>query len=148
MDTFIAADINYLAVVVAAVSSIVIGSVWFGPLFGKPFSKGMGVETWSEDKKAAMKSSMPATYLKQFVMSLIMAFVVAYVVWMYRIALPELGALMAGLQTGFWLWIGVAVPVRYGESLWNGQKFRYTAIDLGYWLVLLLTYGVILSLWR
>ncbi len=145
---FIAADINYLAVIVAALSSIAIGSLWFGPLFGTTFSKGVGMDKWDEAKQTEMKKRMPVTYVKQLVMSLLMAFVVAYVVWMYRLALPEVGALMAGLQSGFWLWLGIVLPVRYGESLWNGQEFKYVAIDLGYWLVILLTYGAILSLWR
>lgn len=147
MNNFIAADINYLAVLVAAISSIVIGSIWFGPLFGKTFMKGVGMDTWDEAKKTAMKKAMPLTYFKQFVMSVLMAMVVAYIVWIYKLVMPEVGDVSAGLQTGFWLWLGIALPVRYGESLWNGQEFKYTAIDLGYWLVLLLVYGTIISLW-
>ena len=56
-----AVSINYLAVLVAAIASIVLGFVWYGPLFGKTWTqlmgfdkkkmddmkkKGMGAKTW------------------------------------------------------------------------------------------------------
>lgn len=141
-------DINYWAVIVAALSSVAIGSVWFGPLFGTTFMKGVGMDKWDEAKKTAMTKAMPVTYVKQIIMSLLMAFVVAHVLWAFRIAMPDQSAMSAGLQGAFWLWLGIAVPIRYGESLWNGQEFKYVAIDLGYWLVLLIVYGLILSGWR
>ena len=37
--------INYLAVLAAAVSNMVLGFLWYGPLFGKTWSKLMG---WGE----------------------------------------------------------------------------------------------------
>ena len=34
--------INYGAVVGAAVASMILGSLWYGPLFGKPWMAAMG----------------------------------------------------------------------------------------------------------
>ena len=141
-------DINYLAVIASALSSIVIGSIWYGPLFGTTFMKGVGMDKWDEAKQTAMKKAMPLTYVKQLIMSLLMAFVVAHLLGAFEVLYPNETSALTGLHGAFWLWLGVAVPVRYGESLWNGQEFKYTAIDLGYWLVLLMVYGVILSVWR
>lgn len=35
--------VNYLAILVAAVLSMVLGFLWYGPLFGKEWTKLMGV---------------------------------------------------------------------------------------------------------
>ncbi|MBI3341870.1 DUF1761 domain-containing protein, partial [Candidatus Curtissbacteria bacterium] len=35
-------QINYMAVVAAAVVNMVLGFLWYGPLFGKPWMKMMG----------------------------------------------------------------------------------------------------------
>lgn len=141
-------DINLLAVLVAAIASMVIGSIWFGPLFGKTFMEGVGMNQWSAEKKEAMKKKMAWTYLQQFILSLLMAYVFAHVVWGMNVALGRQPDIMSGLSTGLWMWLGFALPIRYGDSLWNGKEFKYTAIDLGYWLVLLLVFGVILSVWQ
>ena len=35
--------VNYLAVLVAAVSAFVVGGIWYGPLFSKPWQSMMGL---------------------------------------------------------------------------------------------------------
>ena len=35
-------SVNYWAVFVSAIASMVIGSIWYGPLFGKMFIREMG----------------------------------------------------------------------------------------------------------
>jgi hypothetical protein len=136
-------EINYLAVLVAAVANMIIGSLWYGPLFGKLWMEGMG-------GPGQMKSpSMGSLYVQQFIASLIMAFVVAHITWAFGMALtPAMSDVATGLQTGLWLWLGFAVPFKYGESLWTGKKFKYVAVDLGYWLVVLLVMGIILTVWH
>lgn len=141
-------DINFLAVLVAAIASMIIGSIWFGPLFGKTFMEGVGMNQWSVEKKQAMKKKMVWTYLQQFVLSLLIADVFAHLAWGMDLAMGRQANFMSGLSTGLWIWLGFALPIRYGQSLWSGKEFKYTAIDLGYWLVLLLTFGVIFSAWQ
>ena len=65
---------SFLAILLAAIASMIIGSIWYGPLFGKIFMREMGMEGWSSEKKAAMKKSMTVTYIWQFVASLVMFF--------------------------------------------------------------------------
>lgn len=148
-------EINYWAILVAALSSMVIGSLWYGPLFGRIWMEGMG---WPVNDKAAMdkmmeegKKKMPLLYGTQFVLSLVMAFVFAHVLWAFYVS-PVDGTgmtwFMSGLNGGFWMWLGFVLPLIYGTSLWGGKKFKYVAVELGYWLVLLLVMGWIISAWR
>lgn len=66
-----------MAVLVCGVAALVIGSIWYGPLFGKAWMKIMGVENMSEEQKQAMKKGMWMMYLSQFILSLITAGVLA-----------------------------------------------------------------------
>ena len=59
-----------------------------------------------------------------------------------------MSAVSAGLQGGFYMWLGFILPVKYGDKIWNNKAFKYVAIDLGYWLLLLLVNGIIISLWK
>lgn len=36
------AEVNYLAVLVAATANLILGAIWYGPLFGKRSLLGMG----------------------------------------------------------------------------------------------------------
>jgi hypothetical protein len=47
--------VNFWAVLASAVASMVIGSIWYGPLFGKMFMQAMGMDQWSPEKREAMK---------------------------------------------------------------------------------------------
>ncbi|MDO8488446.1 MAG: DUF1761 family protein [bacterium] len=38
--------VNYLAILAAAVLSMVLGFLWFGPLFGQTWMKLMGLALW------------------------------------------------------------------------------------------------------
>ncbi len=96
------------------------------------------------------KKQMPLLYGGQLLLSLIMAFVFAHVLWAFSVApgMEGMTWMMAGLNGGFWMWLGFVLPLLYGTSLWSGKKFKYTAVELGYWLVLLLVMGWIISAWK
>jgi hypothetical protein len=53
----------------------------------------------------------------------------------------------AGLQAGFWNWLGFVVPTTMGAALWEGKPWKYWMIIAGDWLVTLLVMGVILAVW-
>ena len=67
-------DINYWAVLAAAVSTMIIGYVWYGPLFGKQWQKLSNVTVSPEMAKKGMGSSMVIA----FIGSLLMAFVLKH----------------------------------------------------------------------
>ena len=71
--------INYLAVLVAAVSNMIIGFLWYGPVFGKQWIALMGMppEKVAEAKAKGMKG-MWKSYALAFVGSFVMAYVLAH----------------------------------------------------------------------
>ena len=136
--------VNYLAVLVAAVLSMVLGFLWYGPLFGKPWMKLMG---WTKESMKGMKQSeMMKMHGLQFVGSLLMAFVLAHSLIFAATYLKVRGT-SAGLQTGFWNWLGFVAPVTVGSVLWEGKSWKLWLLNNAYYLVTLSSMGILLSLW-
>ncbi len=134
--------VNYLAVLVAAIVSMIVGSIWYGPLFGKQFMHAMGMDTWSPEKQAAMKKTMGVSYALQFVASLVMFYVLARF-----IAGNGAFTVSQAITTALWAWIGFVVPLKLGEAIWGGTKTLFW-IGVGSNLVTLLINAVIIGAWK
>ncbi|MEP7167263.1 MAG: DUF1761 domain-containing protein [Candidatus Woesebacteria bacterium] len=144
MDNAVMVPVNYMAVVFAAISSLVVGFLWYGPLFGKMWIKEMG---WSKaDVAAGMKKNMAKSYGIMFVGSLLMAFIMSHVLTFASAYLHESG-LSAGLQTGFWNWLGFVAPITLSSVLFEGKSVRLWLLNNGYNLITFLVMGSILALW-
>lgn len=135
-------DINYWAVLVAAIASMIIGSIWYGPLFGKAFMRAMGMDTWSQEKKTEMMKSMTKAYILQFIGSCVMFFVLAW----YIVTSVHTGV-FGGVANAFGLWLGFVVPVALSNTLWGGKMSLFW-INIGGMLCTLLAAGAIIGAWR
>ncbi len=134
--------INIWAVLVSAVASMVIGSIWYGPLFGKKFMLAMGMDKMTPEQQAEMKKNMGMSYFLQFVASLVMFYVLA----MFMGRLGQL-SLTSGLQVAFWAWLGFVVPVQLGNAIWGGKMSLFW-ISIGNMLATLLVAGAIIGVWQ
>jgi hypothetical protein len=135
-------DINYLAVLVSALVSMIIGSIWFGPLFGKQFIHATGMDQWSPEKQALMKKTMGISYFLQFLASLVMFFVLSKF-------MSDSGQMTVhgGLVTALWLWIGFVVPLALGNAIWGGSK-KVFWLTTSHMLITLLVIGAIIGAWN
>jgi hypothetical protein len=138
--------VNYLAVLGATLLSVVIGSLWYGPIFGKTWTKLMGWTKADMAKGAADKNEMTKSYGIQFVGSFFMAFVLSHAL-VFASTYLETSGVSAGIQTGFWNWLGFVAPVTLTSVLWEGKPWKLWLINNGYNLVTLCAMGVLLSLW-
>jgi hypothetical protein len=138
-------SVNYLAVLVSGIASMIIGGLWYGPLFGKAWLRLSGI---SEEKINEVKQKgVTKSYLIMFIGSLVMAFVMAHSLEFASNYLLITGV-PAGLSGGFWNWLGFVAPVTLGSVLWDGKPWKLWMINSGYYLVLLCVMGVILSTWK
>ena len=133
---------NYWAILVSAIASMIIGSIWYGPLFGKKFMEAMGMNEWSPEKKVEMKKSMGISYVGQFVLSLIMFFVLS---WYITTSIHT--GIVGGMANAFGLWLGFVVPLAAGNVLWGGKKILFW-LSIGNMLVTLLVAGAIIGGWQ
>jgi len=135
--------INYIAVLLASVASMVIGFLWFGPLFGTQWMALSGIKM---PTKAEMKQmNMSKNYALAFLGALVFSFVMAHSLVFASEYLGVYGV-SAGLQAGFWNWLGFVVPVLLATVNWEGKPWKLFAIHASYYLVQFLVVGVILAL--
>ncbi len=133
-------SINYSAVLVAALASMALGFLWFGPVFGKPWMKYMGFTR--KDVEKSKRKGMAATYFMGFLGSLVTSYVLAHFVF-YTGAVDVFG----GMVTGFYIWLGFVATVLLGTVLWEGKPLGMYALNAGYYLVNLAVMGAILAAW-
>ena len=138
--------VNYVAVLGAAVFSMVLGSLWYGPLLGNAWMKEMGYKS-GKTMQDAMKKSMGMTYGLMFVGSLVMAWVLAHAM-VFSGMFMKTDGLSTGLMTGFFNWLGFVVPTSLGTVLWDGKSWKLWKINAGYYLLSLLGMGLILGMWQ
>lgn len=141
--------INYWAVLAGAVSNMVIGFLWFGPLFGKQWMALMGFapEKMEQLKAEARAKGMGKHYFGALVGALVMAYVLAHSIEFASFYMVVDG-IKAGLSTGFWMWLGFIVPVTFSSVLWEGKSWKLWLFNNGYWLLSLLVMGAIIAGWK
>ena len=131
--------VNYLAVLVAALFAILLGYLWYGPLFGKH---------WMRLAKVTAESMKPGAL--DFVVwiggALLMAFGLANVLAAAN-AYTHMSGATSGLVTGFWIWLSFAIPITAGIVFSERKPPSLWLITAGYYLVALCGMGVILALW-
>lgn len=135
--------INYWAVLAAAVGNMIIGFLWFGPVFGKMWKEMMGFT--DESMKKMVLTPVQAMILG-FIAALVMVYVFAHML-VYANAYTHMSGLWAGVQGGLWLWLGFIAPVTVGIVLWEGKSWKLWVLTSGYWLVSLAVMGAILGAW-
>lgn len=142
--------INYLAVVGAAVIAIVLGFLWYGPLFGRAWMKSMGMDMDEMKAKAKgdkkMQMAMMRSYGIMMLSSLVMAFVLAHSLY-FASAVLQISGIPAAFQAAVWNWLGFIAPVSLGGVLWESKTWKWWAITSGYYLVSLFLMGSLLSYW-
>jgi polyferredoxin len=135
-------DINYLAVLVSAIASMVLGMIWYNPsVFGSTWMKLSKLS--EKDMEKAKQGGMGWRYFLALVGSLVTAYVMAHFVD-YLDAVDVSG----GLQAGFWIWLGFVATVMLGSVLWENKGWKLYWLNAIYHLINLEIIGVILSVWH
>ncbi|GBF39081.1 DUF1761 domain-containing protein [Leptospira johnsonii] len=138
--------LNYLAILVGVLANVVIGFLWFGPIFGKVWMKEMGYENMEPDTKSMMKSMGI-----MIVGSFLTAYVLAHSLFVWKPSswnLPGDGpAWMYGAYAAFYIWLGFYIPMLLGSVAWESRSWKLFFINAGYNLVSLAAIGQILAVW-
>jgi len=128
-------NINWLSVVLAAISAFLIGGIWYGPLFGKSWMTEFGVS------EADIKNrSIPKT----FGLSLLLAFVASLVLELFLGKEADLSyGAIAGFLAGFG-WVATMLGILY---LFEMKSLKAYIINAGYCIISLTTMGALLGAW-
>ncbi|PPJ42810.1 MULTISPECIES: DUF1761 domain-containing protein [unclassified Pseudoxanthomonas] len=126
--------INLWAVLVAAVSSFLLGGIWYGPLFGKAWNAAAGMDSQKQGHPAKIFGGA-------FVFSLLAAAVFA---WFLGPQPPLSFAVCRGVLVGFGL-VAASFGINY---LFAQRGVRLWLIDGGYHTVQFALFGLVLGLWH
>jgi hypothetical protein len=131
--------IHILAIFVCGVVSLVIGFIWYGPLFGKAWA---GYTGWTEEKiKTLPASRMARTYILTFLAALATAFALDVLVW----AISPEGA-VGGLVLGLWTGVGFSAMAFATTHLFEHKPLGLWLIVSGYQVVYQVAAAIILTL--
>lgn len=133
-------QINWLAVLLAALSSMVVGSVWYAPkVFGASWAKLAKVQLRGKGSDA----------VKPIVITVVVSFITAYVlahVSFLSNAFFQNSFLQDSLTTAFWLWLGLTAARFITHDAFEGRPWKLTAMNIAHELVTLLVMGLIIGL--
>jgi hypothetical protein len=130
--------INWLAVLVAALSTFIIGGLWYSPLlFGK---------VWMKENNLTDEGLKNTNMAKVFGFALLWSLVMAFNLAMFlndKNTDLSWGA-TAGFLAGFG-WVAMAIFI---IGLFERRSLKYMLINAGYMVVSFVIMGVILGAWR
>ena len=136
MDPSIAFQhIHWLAVIVAAASPFVIGSLWYGPVLGKTWMRLTGIT-----KETPGQNSMALTFGMTAVLNLVIATSLAFFIGD--------GGLHFGMQAGFaagFTFVAMAFGVVY---LFESRPLKLWLVNAGYQTLVFTVMGAIIGAWH
>ena len=137
-------NLNLLAVLVAALSTMVVGFLWYSPiLFAKPWMREMGYDPNDKAKVQEMQKSSGPAYFASLLASVVTAFILALFFHEMHVQSIHFGLLVA-----FHVWLGFVATVQLTGVLFMKQSMKLFAINTGYQLACYLVMGAILSVWQ
>lgn len=134
-------QVNYLAIVLAMVSSMVVGSIWYArSVFGNKWIKLARIDM-STGKDSDVWKPITIT----IIVSLITAYVLAHVAYLSHDFFRN-SYLQDTLSTAFWLWLGFTAARFMTHDAFEGRPVKLTAINLGNEFVTIMLMGLIIGL--
>ena len=132
-------NVNFLAVIAGAIIEMVLGFLWYGPFFSKPW---MALQGWTEERMRGANPN-PVIYVVPFVGALLTAYVLALV-----IGAAGMGTLAGGLGMGLLAAIGFILPAFASNYTFSSRPLKLFLIDAGYFVVAWVLIGALLGIWR
>jgi len=131
-------QINFLAVVAAALSTFVLGGLWYSPLlFGRAWMRANGFteqQVQGFNKRRAFGGSFVLALVMSANLAMFLTDPKTTVIW---------GITAGALAGGGWVACAIAVT-----SLFENRSWAYIGINGGYQIVSFVVMGAILGAWR
>ncbi len=159
-------EMNFLAILVAAISALFIGFIWYNPkVFGNAWMAAAGI-TEDEIKSGNMVKTLVLALLFAFLLAFILPTLVIHQMGAIGLvggdpstALPSYEAFMAdygnafrtfkhGALHGLIAGLFIALPIIGTNALFERKSIKYILINSGYWIVTLTVMGAIICGWK
>lgn len=160
-------EFNFLAVLVAALVTLLVGFIWYNPkVFGTIWMKESGM-TEEKAKQGNMLKIFGLTFFYSFMLAFIMPALTVHQMGALGMiggpefidkALPSYAAFMAdygdafrtyhhGALHGFTSGLFIALPITCINGLFEQKSWKYMLINAGYWIVSMTIMGAVVCRW-
>jgi hypothetical protein len=135
-------EINYLAVLFAAIAMFVIGAIFHSPPFGNLWMKLAKIKPTGKEKF----SDMVPMLVKNFLVNIVFAYGLAIVYLLASTSLVLSGpGLFTGLHSALLVWFFFVLPVTSIEVIWMGKSAKLWLYEAGVSLLSCIAMGAIIS---
>lgn len=159
-------EINFLALIAAAISTLITGFIWYNPkVFGN---------AWMHEAGLTTEKLKGGNMLKIFGLTILLSFFIAFVLQFFVIhqfsimelvggdpsaAKPSYEAFISDYGTafrtfrhgalhGFMTGLFLAFPIIAINSLFERKSWKYICINSGYWIINFIIMGGIICGWK
>lgn len=134
-------QVSYLAVFLAAASSMAVGAVWYAQsVFGKKWAKLAKVDMTKEQKPGQMAWLLGST----FIASLVTAYALAYVAYLSSYFFGQ-DLMHAALSSAFLLWLGLTAARMYVHDAFEGRRKKLTGLNALHELVTIMVMAAVIG---
>ncbi|MGC1177072.1 MAG: DUF1761 domain-containing protein [Candidatus Saccharimonadales bacterium] len=132
--------VNFLAVLLAMASSMVVGSIWYArSVFGNTWIKLANIDMKKD------RGSVAKPIAVTMVVSLITAYVLAHVAYLSHQFFHH-SFLRDALMSAFWMWLGFTAARFVTHDVFEGRPIKLTALNIGNEFVTLMLMGLVIGL--
>ncbi len=133
--------VNWLAVIAAGFVPLIVGALWYGPLFGKRWLALM--------EKTAEEIQEGFDPLRTYGLSLVLALATAYILaQLLATTGGSGGSAMAGVHVALMALIAFVLPVAHQGVAFERRKAGLAWLNVAYNGVALTLQAVVLAVWR
>lgn len=133
-------EVNWFAVVLAALSTMVVGSVWY--------ARGVFGDLWIKlaklDEKKLAQQGMVRPIVTTLIVSFVSAYVLAHVAYLSNQFFHN-SFLWDAMATAFWVWLGFTAARFITHDVFEGRPMRLTILNIAHEFVTFMVMGVIIG---
>lgn len=130
-------DVNWIAVIAAAVTGFIVGGIWYGPIMGKQWMGAVGLT-----EEQIKEGNLGQIYGGAFAFSLLASWTLAHTFATYGSNLD----FVTKVLTAFGVALGFIVPAIGTNYLFSQKSKSLFFIDASYWLLFYIAMGVVHAL--
>lgn len=131
--------VNWIAILVAAVANMIIGSLWYSPMmFAKEWMRLLG--------KKDMKMGAQTAYIWAAIISLVESYALARFITVDNATIYLPLTLMEAIKVALIIWVGFVLTTNANSVVFEGKPAKLYQMYMGYQLVAFVVMAVVIAL--
>lgn len=120
-------EVNFWAVLVATVSSFIVGMIWYAPgVFGEKWRKLIKM-----DKKVMDKGPAPSAWVLTVLGAFLQAYVLACVTFLMANHFDDNSWMQSALMSGLWMWAGFQLSMILTHDSFEQRPLNLSVLTAG-----------------